>query len=551
MSAQNRKSSLHRRGQALVLMSLTMLLVAMTVLMTLGISTRAKEKMEAQQVADAAAYSTAVVTSRTMNTIALLNRVHIASMVAVASNQSIISWVGLYRGALNAFRNRTILGMGIVCPIYPACTSSCATLGKLLSTIQSAISDVEGDWDDPDQAAGEQSRDFQGVASVKSYQLETLTSLRDDFVSEQKLTQAIINAATEGDPHGEWAQAQGGDVTINEEQTWFNDNASQSKPQEKDAFFLVPRRESRELAVEATHGSRGYKFVTNRKTGAEWLIAAKLMQELNQPVVAFAPNGEAYWGDEASSGDKNYATYARASNSWDQLNVTMAWTGAPCYPVLVGPNVESSVFSDDLSAGNDEHTWTGGSDPDATQYHTMGDCGSACPGVWTMFIDLNPDQVDRTRRWYTLYGQPKAVVALERDYTKRSTPEPWALNTRFGLNGSEEAFDNRGQSTVQGGLDIGSQYAVGTGLSYYHRPNGHWREPPNFFNPFWRATLVSIGVDNAGHPNPGFLSHRAGAGMSEEKYAKQLTELLNNLPKGSPAAQSVRALADAGFLGWQ
>ena len=24
--------------------------------------------------------------------------------------------------------------------------------------------------------------------------------------------------------------------------------------------------------------------------------------------------------------------------------------------------------------------------------------------------------------------------------------------------------------------------------AYYHRA-GHWKEPPNFYNPFWRATL--------------------------------------------------------------
>jgi len=41
-----------------------------------------------------------------------------------------------------------------------------------------------------------------------------------------------------------------------------------------------------------------------------------------------------------------------------------------------------------------------------------------------------------------------------------------------------------------------NQVALSAGLAYYHRPRpaaegGGWREPPNFLNPFWRATLVS------------------------------------------------------------
>ena len=51
----------------------------------------------------------------------------------------------------------------------------------------------------------------------------------------------------------------------------------------------------------------------------------------------------------------------------------------------------------------------------------MGAC-TACPGIWTMFIDLNPMQVDRTFRWNHLYGQPKVVVALQRDYGARHVP---------------------------------------------------------------------------------------------------------------------------------
>ena len=56
------------------MMALTMMLIALMVCLTLGIGMKVKEKAEAQTLADTAAYSQAVMTARTFNSIALLNR---------------------------------------------------------------------------------------------------------------------------------------------------------------------------------------------------------------------------------------------------------------------------------------------------------------------------------------------------------------------------------------------------------------------------------------------------------------------------------------------
>ena len=36
---------------------------------------------------------------------------------------------------------------------------------------------------------------------------------------------------------------------------------------------------------------------------------------------------------------------------------------------------------------------------------------------------------------------------------------------------------------------------MATGIAYYHRRD-HWDEFPNLLNPFWRATLAPIDVDD-------------------------------------------------------
>jgi hypothetical protein len=44
-----------------------------------------------------------------------------------------------------------------------------------------------------------------------------------------------------------------------------------------------------------------------------------------------------------------------------------------------------------------------------------------------------------------------------------------------------------------------NQVALATGITYYHRNMQNaaqaWEEPPNFFNPYWRATLVPADID--------------------------------------------------------
>src|SRR6185436_13850654 len=69
---------LANRGQTLALFSLTCLLIALMVLVTLSLGAKVRDRMDLQTVADAAAYSNAIATARTLNSIAVMNRVQVA-----------------------------------------------------------------------------------------------------------------------------------------------------------------------------------------------------------------------------------------------------------------------------------------------------------------------------------------------------------------------------------------------------------------------------------------------------------------------------------------
>ncbi|MFP2933364.1 pilus assembly protein, partial [Pyxidicoccus sp. 3LG] len=151
-----------RRGQALVLFALTLILLAVLVLMTLGFGMRAKERVEIQMAADAAAYSQAVATARTFNAIAVMNRAQVAHMVAMAGTQALISHSSQEYAAHN-----------VVCP-DPT---------------------MDAEWHEADMAAGAQVQSLQGQAgTLYRAGLTLYARLLGEHVLEQKLAKKVAEA---------------------------------------------------------------------------------------------------------------------------------------------------------------------------------------------------------------------------------------------------------------------------------------------------------------------------------------------------------------------
>ncbi len=92
-----------RRGQTLALFAITSILVLIMALMTISIGARAKEKLELQTLADAAAYSNAVATARTYNVASLLNRTMVSHWVALAGVQAVHAWGTESKGYFDAY----------------------------------------------------------------------------------------------------------------------------------------------------------------------------------------------------------------------------------------------------------------------------------------------------------------------------------------------------------------------------------------------------------------------------------------------------------------
>ncbi|MFP2907402.1 Tad domain-containing protein [Pyxidicoccus sp. 3LFB2] len=540
------------RGQSMTIFVLAMLLVVLMVALTLSFSMKVRERIEVQTVADAAAYSNAVATARTMNNIAVLNRTQIAHAVAQAGAQSIISWTTLYRAHLNASRSSfqgakwpyEIARIACACaPFSSACRALCRCgrkgvndLNLLRRAYQMEDQRVEGIFMGADARAALQVFLHQ-VAQLSIYASQQAV-YRDltDALHDQDFAREIANAAAPGPTRGEWLTP--GGVTTNRSELRGGAMCTDSG-----AMCELPMSVAH--AVQAASGSRGYRFVTHREREhyLPHMVRILALAFFNARSIAIAQGqGTAYFNRPA----RNFTMaaimnmlppYAPAVSGVDIGTVDTIYMhilnggSLPCPPLFPGTPQEPWAYVA-ASGTSFEHRWTGGSDRIPFVHFLVPCTGglTSCPGIWPAFIDYNGvgvvDQGDN-------FAQPKNFAMVQRDMGQRTVADPWNFFTRFRFEPNTDGFDNRGLALADGTPNR-MQTALSTGIAYYHRGESlgfnHWNEPPNLLNPYWRATLVAPDIDDSG--------------LQDAENT-----LRNN---GAPvAADTLRALTGAGFKGVQ
>lgn len=533
---------MRRRGQTLVVFALTLLLLVLMVTMTLSIGMKAKEKMELQTMADAAAYSNAVATARAFNEISLMNRALMGHMVAMTGVESLISWSSYYRAAIHGAKNAYNIPKAVYAALVLACTtnpSTCACATKAVLDIEQTQSDLENedqkidtdlDWKNLDTKAGREAAALQ-IGSIWDEQQDVYNRDLTESVIKPGLAQNIVTEARKGLAFG------GNDVSA--VQSPINGRELEGGYGCGGSGAACIRRDAgRKLHfVDAAMGSRGYAFVTGRGAGAAIQRKLKDIIPDQDTLVSVTNAGSGYFPNQSMT---HSAYTINATEVWadDHGSVSLTFNRAdsPCpnrLPGVAGANAHvRSNHKDDTS---DEHEWTGGGrDGDAQTRHTMGEC-TVCPGIWPSHMDYNYALVANRA---DNFGQPKNYAVIQRNYKQRphqGQADPWNLlfRFRFSPNKSGVEFDNRGieLSEANGGTDISKATALSAGIAYYKRAGPYWREPPNFLNPFWRATLVSAHVDDQG--------------------IQDVNETLADTTVDADfAAEAYEALRNKGYKGW-
>ncbi len=492
------------RGQNLVLLALTMLFLALMVTMTIGLGLRIRQKHELQNLADAAAYSNAVMTARTFNNMAAVNRLEVSYWVAQAADQSLISWTG-YARAMTSGARRAAANLDST-----ACIRRNARARQQLTDFRSDVTGLlgsefpSGDWKSMDQAAGDESHAIQGmIGGLRSELSDSMFStnpgnLRGEFyrqITTQQLTRQIVALSRQDDisviDTGRGAEPNTpASVTMRELDCDFGGSSiGQLNGDAPGGSGLCLRATWSENMLLAAMGTRGNSFVTGR--GPVPMIGTKILQAANnysELSISFSGvAGSGYWAARQAHG-----TAPEGTEAWGDDHGSLTLTAGSCTQTEA---ITAFVKSTHLADTSDNHFYGAAADEAQEEvHHTMGDCAPLCPSVWVRTIGFQPNDSEADA-----WGQPKVIVGLQRDLTAKRFP--WELHFKFPFSatGPASEWDGRGRelhTRTGNGLNISRQGAIATGIAYYHR-NDHWEEFPNLLNPFWRATLAPIDVDNS------------------------------------------------------
>ncbi|WP_224247848.1 Tad domain-containing protein [Hyalangium gracile] len=492
-------SSRSPRGQSLILMCIALLFLVLMVCLTLSFSMKLRDKMETQNVADLAAYSGAVATARTFNSVALMRRAQTGNLVAISSVMSLISWTSMVRADLNSAR---------------MAAHGCSAAATTLEALDEKNAEIEERWHELDARAGVQAYNIQILGNYLAYlqgkmfeELQQSVSGGPESFAARMTAMASENSRFPGELH-----AGPTPVSVGE--------------------LVHATSGGNGHAMDMAMASRGYGFITRRQVDPSMNAPGGILGALGAAgarLRVIEGGGSAYWGSELGHGGRADSTWFTFAEDHATLEVTFPG----CAPFRV--TATAGVRATDKEDASDDHWWTPASSKlgqadvgmEKQHRHTLMSCWPRqfCPNTFIGGMTYNTADQEEANLW----AQPKNFALVQRDYRARGrNSAPWELvfQLRFTPD-SNSSFDSHGWNTADG-TDISVQSALGTGLAYYHRP-GHWNEPPNLWNPFWRATLVSADVDAAGDPR------RGGTDIADTV--------------GEPAAEALRQLTLAGYKG--
>lgn len=470
------------RGQALVLAAVSMLILALMIALSFNLSHALHEKMRLQQHSDALAYSMGIVEARSFNYFAASNRAIAASLVAMNTLHADMAAASVTPEMMGAAQDNFYVIAGeefALCPPwhFPHCVHGVQAIriaskfGKAKRTYARKVKAVDPAFERAvsaldlmvDAIHASQSavlvQTAQALRSGTGAGLDRLKQVNAPEASDLAGAVGILNAgalncAIDGSPlpcvrpgapadtsrasHGELLTA----VANASRPDWPANRGTASIPYYLDPGFLQ----------DLMHGIQGSGIslpFNHRGT-------AKTIQGMSQ--------SELHGGQ--SSGDTG-ATSGADEHGWllsQFKDGAFVWSyGAEVYSNKGGGRHSPS------SVHSGRHRFEG----------TYAQSLAACLGMGNCFIKFRSDP-DPAHD----YGQPPVYSYVTQKLRAGDVKKaPWQLNDQASLTFT-------GPDGEDGTLHLaaGDGAAVSKALVYFHRI-GSWRDPPNFFEPYWRVKL--------------------------------------------------------------
>nr|WP_233278181.1 hypothetical protein [Myxococcus stipitatus] len=471
-----------QRGQAIVLGSLSFLVLALMVTLSFNLSHALRQKMSLQQHSDAMAYSMAVLEARALNYYAVSNRAIAGSYVAMNSLHAYMAAASVTGEMLRAGEDnfkKIAIAEGIKCA---ACRCKCCKHAIDAKKVANKF--------------GKKAREYDRDARALEADFRTAMEGLDLMVDNLHKSQAEVHAKT--------AQA-------------VKDGSSHGLAQLKDD--TAPRSSELNSAVGGLNRNEfncavdGMECTGSVESGSEE-ARARVMTEIGNASRSAWPANRKGSGLppehlhpdflkelEKIPGEGQYQILTHkgsAKTVTDEDDIYSAGKSGGNEGTTVAASEEGSVmhslWKDALPATSDYESAissdSGGGDHDGDGDQHRGSHSfeginaralTACAGEGNCFMKYraNPDP---ERDW----GQPRVYSYYTMQLSVGNAQQaPWELN-----NSRSVEFQQGAQGTGKLTVAAGEGMSLSKALVYYHRFGaGGWKEPPNLFAPFWRAKL--------------------------------------------------------------
>lgn len=474
-----------QRGQAIVLGSLSFLVLALMVTLSFNLSYALRRKMSLQQHGDAMSFSMGVLEARALNYYAVSNRAIAGSYVAMNSLHAYMAAASITGEMLRAGqKNFTQIAVteGLKCVACRGMCSCCKhafdagkvanDFGKKARMYDRDVKGLEGNFRTAMQGLdlmvdnihtsqrGVHDKTVQAVKDGSSHGLSQLKSETAPEVGDLASGVGALNA-NEFNCAVDGMQCQGSVANSAPEararvMTEIGNASRSGWPANRNGSGMPPKQLHPQFLKEFLDipGNKGTYSILGHKGSAKTVQSKSKIYESGQ-----------------KGGNQGSTVAATESGRLAQLT----WEDA-IPPIPAG--YEAFIWSD--SNGGD-HSVNGAHQGQHRFEGTNAKALTACAGSGNCFMKYraNPDS---GRDW----GQPR-VYSYHTMKLNVGDPNkaPWELN-----NSRSVKFEHGAQGSGNLTLSATEGMSLSKSLVYYHRfKEGGWSEPPNLFAPYWRVKL--------------------------------------------------------------
>ncbi|RMG19750.1 MAG: hypothetical protein D6729_04475 [Deltaproteobacteria bacterium] len=471
-------------AQAIVLGALSMFVLALMLIMSLNVTQAVHEKIRLQQSSDALAYSMAVQEARALNYFAYSNRAMAATYAALTSVHAYYASMIVTGDMLAAARINFFIIAGIEFALCCACTW-CSCFSHCIHGIQAIRIAFK---------FGREKRKYERRIKSMEQKFNRLVQALDFMVDNIHAAQLEM-----------WGQTV---AALMSSRSKFDEIWKQNAPQASNLDSAIAmlnvnefncalegivapcvggsreaRRPNRGKVMTVSSNATRPRWATTRKPGSPFPIhlgprfLADLMNRIQGNGVSLPLNHKG----TAKIVDRKSRSTLESSRKGEEGRVV----GADEHGILfsywkhgVGVFPYSAEIYSDKNGGR--HKPRGGHTGQHKKFEGV-QAKNRCVLKGNCFIKFraHPDRDDD-------FNQPKVYAYLQQDLSltrKGDRPGGWNPNDTGTINLTHGA-QGTGSLTFRPGMGR----ALSKAMVYYHRL-GEWREPPNLFNPYWRAKL--------------------------------------------------------------